>query len=118
MRFIYTISVTCFVLLLGCSPSWIEAPYEVYIIDDVKSLGYSLGNGGYIGRIEEPVNIASNEAFISVYACPKSVCSFYYIDKRNDHKYAEAEEVVFGPFSEEQFMSLQIKLGLPYLRFE
>ena len=84
MRFIYTISVTCFVFLLGCSPSWSEAPYEVYIIDDAKSLGYSLGNGGYISRIEEPINIASNEAFISVYACPKSVCCLLYTSDAAD----------------------------------
>ncbi|MBE0357356.1 hypothetical protein [Pseudoalteromonas phenolica] len=116
MKFMHSVLFTCFIFLLGCSPNWREAPYEVYIIDGTKSLGYALGNGGYIGRIDEPVNIASDETFLSVYACPKNVCGFYYIDKRNDHKYAEAQDVVFGPLSEEQFLSLHIELGVPHLQ--
>ena len=99
--------------LLGCSPSWKEGPYEVNWIDGTKTLGYSLGEGAYIGRIDEPRIIASNENYISVYACPDDPCSYYYIDKIKDHKFAEHDEFVYGPFTELEFAALVVSLGLP-----
>ena len=62
-------------LLLSCSPAWEESPYEVYYIDGTKTLGHSLGEGAYIGRIDEPVNIEANDKYISVYACPYKTCA-------------------------------------------
>ncbi|WP_417357257.1 hypothetical protein [Gallaecimonas pentaromativorans] len=103
------------VLLIGCSPSWSEGPYEVYWIDGVKSLGFNVGDGAYIGRIDEPKFINANEKFISVYACPEESCAYYYIDRSKDHKFAEPTEFVFGPYSQEAFMGLQQKLLLPEL---
>ena len=99
--------------LIGCSPVWEEQPYEVYYIDGTKTLGHSLDKGGYIGRIDEPVNIETNETYISVYACPHETCAFYYIDKIKDHKFAEHDEFVYGPYTRSQFSSLVKKLGLP-----
>jgi len=99
--------------ILGCSPSWEESPYEVYWIDGAKSLGYSLGEGMFIGRIDEPKSIKSNENYISIYACPEEYCSYYYIDKNKDHKFAEHNEFVYGPYSENQFSVLVSRLGLP-----
>ncbi|WP_394202601.1 hypothetical protein [Marinagarivorans algicola] len=99
--------------LIGCSPVWEEQPYEVYYIDGTKTLGHSLGDGAYIGRIDEPVSIETNEKYISVYACPHKTCAFYYIDKINDHKFAEHDEFVYGPYTKIQFSSLVKKLGLP-----
>ena len=52
--------------VLGCSPLWEEPPYQVYFIDNSKKLGYSLGEGAFIGRIDEPKMIASNDKYISV----------------------------------------------------
>lgn len=100
-------------ILIGCSPVWEEPPYEVYYIDGTKTLGYSIGEGSYIGRIDEPININANKKYISVYACPYKTCSFYYIDKTKDHKFAEHDEFVFGPYTNEQFTTLVKKLGLP-----
>ncbi|WP_053980175.1 hypothetical protein [Marinagarivorans algicola] len=99
--------------LIGCSPVWEEQPYEVYYIGGTKTLGHSLGEGAYIGRIDEPVSIETNEKYISVYACPHKTCAFYYIDKINDHKFAEHDEFVYGPYTKIQFSSLVKKLGLP-----
>ncbi|MCF2911255.1 hypothetical protein L1285_23460 [Pseudoalteromonas sp. DL2-H2.2] len=113
-RFLVFVSL----FLIACSPSWEESPYEVYYIDGTKTLGYSLGEGGYIGRIDEPVNIKANEKFISVYACPYKACGFYYIDKIKDHKFAEHDEFVFGPYTNEQFIRLVKKLGLPSISSE
>ena len=100
-------------LLLSCSPAWEESPYEVYYIDGTKTLGHSLGEGAYIGRIDEPVNIEANDKYISVYACPYKTCAFYYIDKIKDHKFAEHDEFVYGPYTKEQFSVLVKKVGLP-----
>lgn len=106
------------IFLIACSPAWEEPPYEVYYIDGEKALGHSLGEGMYIRRIDEPINIASNDKFISVYACPYNTCSFYYIDKIKDHKYAEHDEFVYGPYTKTQFTDLVKKLGLPVVSSE
>ena len=105
-------------LVVSCSPTWKELPYEVYYIDGTKTLGYSLGKGAYIGRVYEPKFISSNDKYISVYACPEDSCSYFYIDKVNDHKFAEYYEFVFGPYTKEQFSGLELKLGLPQLNVE
>ncbi len=100
-------------LLASCSQIWEEQPYEVYYIDSTKALGYSLGEDAYIRRIDEPVNIDTNKKYISVYACPYETFAFYYIDKTKDHKFAEHDEFVYGPYTKEQFSALIKKLGLP-----
>ncbi|TLX49435.1 hypothetical protein CWC31_16715 [Pseudoalteromonas ruthenica] len=112
------VSLLVVVLLVGCSPSWSEGPYEIYWIDGVKSLGFNIGDGAYIGRIDEPRVINANEKFISVYACPEGSCAYYYIDLIKDHKFAEPTEFVFGPYTHEAFSGLQQKLSLPELSAE
>ncbi len=109
------ISFMVLVLLVGCSSSWRDGPYEVYWIDGVKSLGFNVGNGAYIGRINEPKFINANEKFISVYACPEQSCAYYYIDREKDHKFADSTEFVFGPYTKESFAELRKKLMLPEL---
>ena len=106
------------VLLLGCGQSWKEEPYEVIWINGTSSLGYNVGNGAYIGRVDFPMHIASNENYISVYACEDSVCSFYYIDKVKDHKYADHGEFVYGPFSKDTFSAIKDNLGLPNIEIK
>ncbi|NMP16415.1 hypothetical protein [Thalassotalea sp. Y01] len=101
--------------IFGCSPSWEEAPYEVYWVDGAKKLGYRVSDGAYISRIDEPVNIETNQDFISVYACPKNVCNYFYIDKVNDHKFADHDEFVFGPYTKRQFSKVAESMGLPKL---
>ncbi|MDC3191686.1 hypothetical protein NQU96_18275 [Pseudoalteromonas elyakovii] len=103
-------------LVLGCSPLWEEPPYQVYFSDNSKKLGYSLGEGAFIGRIDEPKLIASNDKYISVLACPENICSYFYIDKVNDHKYAEHNEFVFGPYTRDEFTALEFQLALPKLK--
>jgi hypothetical protein len=108
-----TFLVLISLLLSGCSPIWKEQPYKVYYIDGTKRLGYSLGQGAYIGRLDEPINIKSNKQYISVYACPHKTCAFYYIDKIKDNKFAEHKEFVYGPYTKAQFAAIAKKLGLP-----
>lgn len=103
------------IFIVGCSSSWSDGPYEVYWIAGKKSLGYSLGEGSYIQRIEEPKEIKANKYFISVYACPESSCAFYYINRVKDHKFAESSEFVFGPYTEQEFEKLQKQLPLPII---
>lgn len=103
-------------LLVGCSPNWEDIPYKIFFIDGTKKLGYSLGGGSFIGRVDEPKHISSNTKYISVYACPEKSCSYFYIDKLNDHKFAEYDQFVFGPYTKEQFSSLVAELGLPRLK--
>lgn len=105
--------VISLLLLASCSPYWAEPPYEVYWIDGTKTLGYAVGDGAFISRVDEPVNIASNNRYLSVYACPKTQCAFYYIDKEKDHKYADHDEFVYGPFSQQQFEMLAEQNDLP-----
>lgn len=112
------ISLLVTVLLIGCSPSWGDGPYEVYLIDGVKSLGFNVGDGAYVGRIDEPKFIKSNEKFISVYACPEQSCAYYYIDRAQDHKFADSTEFVFGPYTKEEFLNFQQEMSLPDLSEE
>jgi len=49
-------------------------------------------------------------------ACPENICSYFYIDKVNDHKYAEHNEFVFGPYTKEEFTALELQLALPKLK--
>ena len=99
--------------ILGCSSSWRDGPYEVYWIDGKKSLGFIVGEGSYIERIEEPKEIKADTNFISVYACPEKSCAYYYIDRVKDHKFAESTEFVFGPYTKQEFEKLQKELSLP-----
>lgn len=101
--------------LFGCSPTWEEYPYEIYYINGTKTLGYKVAEGVFIGRLDEPKTIVSNKKYISVHGCPNDTCAFYYIDKAKDHKFADHDEFVFGPYSKEQFLDLALRLGLPNL---
>ncbi len=112
-KFVRNLLVFVSLFLLGCSPSWEERPYEVYWINGTTTLGYSVGEGAYIGRIHEPIKIATNENYIAVYACPDDYCSYYYFDKTKDHKSAEHDEFVYGPFTKLEFAALVVSLGLP-----
>ncbi|MDR7120928.1 hypothetical protein [Rheinheimera soli] len=113
----FVILVSC-IIIFSLWPSWSDGPYEVYWIDGKKSLGYSLGDGAYIRRIENPREIQVNEKYISLYACPEDSCGFYYIDKSKDHQYAEAAEFVFGPYTKSKFMELQQTMLLPMLKID
>jgi hypothetical protein len=113
----FVILVSC-IIIFSLWPSWSDGPYEVYWIDGKKSLGYSLGEGAHIRRIESPRKIEANEKYISIYACPDDSCGFYYIDRTKDHQFAEATEFVFGPYTKAKFMELQQTMLLPMLDTE
>lgn len=111
-------------LLAGCSDSgekWRSGDYVVYWIDNTNErvLGYDVGDGAFIKRIDAKVkSVGANEGYISVVSCQETKCSYFYIDRKIDHKYADSHESVSGPFNEEQFKSKSTELGLPTLSVE
>ena len=118
MSFVQHFLLLITVLLVGCSPTWSDGAYVVYEIDGVKSLGFNVGEGAYIGRIDNPEIINADDRFISIYACPESSCAYYYLDRRQDHKFADSTEFVYGPYTQEKFLTLQQDLQLPRLSKE
>lgn len=96
---------------------WKDSPYEVYWVDttDNQSLGYSLGDGGIIQRVDKVIAIGSNEKYIV--AKQRSINQqkilYYYLEKAKDKKFYDASDVVKGPFSIEQFKREKQYLGLP-----
>ena len=111
------ILISC-MIVFSLWPSWSDGPYKVYWIDGQKCLGYSLGEGVYIRRIDNQQELQVNEKYISLYACPEDSCGFYYIDKTKDHQFAEPTEFVFGPYTKDKFMELQQRMLLPMLNIE
>ena len=107
-------SLAVAILLTGCSPEWRDGPYQVYWIDGTRHLGFNLGGGAFINRIDKPKSIEANEKYVSVYACPEGLCGYFYIDRAQDHKHASSTEFVFGPYTRQGFLSLQEELSLPH----
>jgi len=102
-------------LINGCNQEWSDGPYKIYWINGERKLGYSLGNGAFISRLDAPKLISSNNQFISIYSCHDMKCHYFYIDKEKDHKFAEHNEFVYGPFDTKNYKILKDKLNLPTL---
>ena len=107
--------------LTACSDfgeNWRSGDYAVYWIDNPndKELGYEVGDGVFITRINSRISaVGENESYISAISCSKNKCSYFYIDRKKDHKYADGPEAVYGPFNKEQFEIKTAELGLPAL---
>lgn len=113
------IFLSFFLVACDSSTHWKDAPYEVYTIDSSvnTSLGYAIGDGGYIERIAPRITSAgSNGRYVVARQCKDDGCHFYYIVKQLDSKFSEPNTAVNGPFSEEDFLSLSEQLKLPQLK--
>jgi hypothetical protein len=109
--------------LTGCDVhnEKLVGPYILIAVDTTQqmSVGYSLGNGGGIGRIEPVVfAVGWNDRYIVAKQHPKgdrSVTRFYYLDMAKDEKYPTGGQLsaVAGPLTGAQFAEAQVRLGLP-----
>lgn len=107
--------------LTACSDfgeNWRSGDYAVYWIDnpDDKVLGYEVGEGAFIKRIDARISaVGANENYISAISCSNNKCSYFYIDRLKDHKYADGPEAVNGPYNKEEFEAKTSELSLPTL---
>ncbi len=102
--------------LAGCDSRvlWRDAPYQVYWIDNSPyKLGYDLGNGGVISKVDHVNAVGSDSSYVVVRSHkPGSDQSLYYfIDKAVDSVYRK--DSVEGPFSREAYEALKEKKNLP-----
>ena len=108
------------ILISGCGPIWESGEYEIYYIDGYVSLGIKIDNQGtYHGRVDHKVvSAAANENYVVAkrIANGNGEIEFYYIDKRKDNPYLNADEITQGPFTEAQFLKISKELGLPKLK--
>ncbi len=107
--------------LAGCSDfgeNWRNGKYAVFWIDDPdnKVLGYEVEDGAFIKRIGPKISaVGANDSYISAVSCRRNRCSYFYIDREKDHKYADGPEAVYGPYGKDQFDAKTIELELPVL---
>ena len=116
-----TLSVIAAACFTGCDSGtvWKSGKYEVYWIETSSdlTLGYDLGGGGIIGRVEPQVfAVGEDDAWIVAARYPngnKAKKEFFYFPKAQDHRYKNAAEIVLGPFTEAEFDKLKSDLALP-----
>ncbi|WP_078118496.1 hypothetical protein [Thiosocius teredinicola] len=97
---------------------WSDPPYEVVWIDveSNRSLFFSLGDGGLLGRVDpEIIAVGSNDKYVvAKQQSPGATTTlYYYIAKSNDGAKLNGHEITEGPFTVEEFEALSQKLGLP-----
>lgn len=111
------------VLIGGCAfdsgEEWRDGPYSVLWIDtfDNRTLNYDVGKGGSVGRVEKTViAVGSNGEYVVArqqLGTDSSIVRYYIIDRQKDHEYADSQEFVIGPLSEEEYVSKKSLLKLP-----
>lgn len=106
-------------IIVACDhgTEWRDGNYEVGWIDSHRlTLNFSLGNGSSIGRVGgEVIAVGSNENFVVAKqrnSTTKKI-SFFFIEKKRDDPYKNAEEITQGPYSEAEFLDLSRQLGFP-----
>ena len=97
---------------------WEDHPYEVHWIDigSNRTLAYSLGNGGSIGRVEpEVIAVGSNDSYVVAKQRSKTtkIVSYFYIDREKDDKYYNRDKITKGPFNQKEFTEISNLLNLP-----
>ncbi len=118
----YLIFLT-FIVLGGCifdsGEKWKDSPYIVIWIDDGKNmtLNYEVGDGGSVERVGKKIMaVGSNKKYIVVKQNPdgnSAITKYYFVDRNKDHKYADPDEAVVGPLTEEEFEKRKVQLKLP-----
>lgn len=93
---------------------WRDPPYTVYWINSPPyKLGYDIGGGGIISKVNHVTAIGSDENYVVAQTLRSSDSEpeYYFIDRRNDSAYKE--DAVNGPFSESTYNSLKKKHQFP-----
>jgi len=108
--------------LVACdfSVQWADHPYEVHWIDITENRTLSRridGDGSAtIGRVEaEVIAVGSDDKFVVAKRLEPETDNilYYYLEKSQDGKYLNLDEITQGPFSEKYYMQLKEELGLP-----
>lgn len=116
------ISLILALLLVGCGFVYDKPLVGFYHLiaidtDEQMSVSYDLGDGNYIGRINETVfSVGWNERYIVAKQHPnnnRSITNFYYLDIASDSKYADPSTSVVGPMSETEYSKKSKDLSLP-----
>jgi hypothetical protein len=105
----------------GCysGTKWKSGKYEVYWIDHSSdlTLGLELEDGNSIGRVGPQVfAVGEDDKWIVAARHPsgdKSKKEFYYFSKAADHPHKNADEIVLGPFTGDEFNGHKARLSLP-----
>lgn len=121
-QFAFITLLSCLLTSCGAFDSgvvWRGGPYELYWIDisDRVCLGYDLGNGNSIGRIDECVfAVGWDGRYLVAKQHPKGdkkITNYFIIDAQKDSRYTDPKHVVLGPISEEEFKAKVSELNLP-----
>ena len=98
---------------------WHGGPYTLYWIDipENVTLGYDLGDGNSIGRIEEQVfAVGWDGNYLVAQQHPKGdnkIINYFIIDAKKDSPMAESKDVVMGPLTEAEYKTKSKELNLP-----
>ncbi len=111
----FSILITILFLLSNCTTEKkIDEKYTIVNIDGYWDLGYSLGEGNSIGRID---NI-SKAGWKFNYIYGVSDGKYYWFDKTKDDKYNNAEDIVIGPLTKKIFYNKMDSLGIKNIIFQ
>ena len=97
---------------------WKDDFYEVHWIDSKNNVTLSrkVGDGITIGRVDAKIlAVGSNQTYVvakKIDLHTKEI-SYFYIEKKKDNNFLNQEEITQGPFSENRYLDLKIKLQLP-----
>ena len=112
------------IFLSGCDSGteWHDGKYEVIWIDNSGlSLNLDVGEGASIERVPPNlVAVGSNSHYIVVkqFNIKSKEIAYFYLEKKKDNIYKNANEITKGPLSEAEFIELSRTLGLPKLTKE
>jgi hypothetical protein len=114
--------MTLVTLISGCGfahDEHLDGPYYLTAVDisEQMSLSYDTGNGNRIGRVSETVfAVGWDSNYFIAKRHPdgdKSKTEYYYLIRSKDHKFANPEDCVRGPFDEAGFNEEKAELKLP-----
>jgi hypothetical protein len=116
------ISASMMLALLGCGFSHedhIDGPYYLVAVDTQKEMdvSYKVDDGSYVGRIPSTVfSFGWNANYIVAKRHPPespSKIDYYYLIRKLDGVYKDANVSVRGPLSEHEFSKVSKEIGLP-----
>jgi len=120
-----TIVVLLFLMLTSCDSGtqWSDGSYSVYWIDtrENRQLGYDIGDGSAIGRVEgEVIGVGANSKYVVARRINHSNgnIEYFYIEKSKDHKFKNWNEISVGPLTEVEINEKTSELMLPKISME
>lgn len=113
--------ISFFTFATGCDSGskWKSGKYQVYWIDISSDLmlGLNLEDGNSIGRVGPQIfAVGEDDKWIVAARYPngdRSKKEFFYFSKSADHPHKNADEIVLGPFTDDEFHKHKARLSLP-----